>query len=89
MTASKFKATCRDWRSKYPDLSDEEIEQRIVGILKPPAIESGPDRASLIRNALRAELGVEDDWRRVVSPDGVVCYVTRLWGKEPEQALAA
>lgn len=35
MTVSQFKATCRDWRSKYPDLSDEEIEQRIIGILKP------------------------------------------------------
>ena len=35
MTASQFKATCRDWQRKYPDLSDEEIERRVAGILRP------------------------------------------------------
>jgi hypothetical protein len=26
MTAAQFKATCRDWRRKYPDLSDHELQ---------------------------------------------------------------
>jgi hypothetical protein len=67
MTASQFKATCRDLQRKYPDLSDQEIEQRIVAILKPPAIESDPDRSALIRNAIDTELG-GGEWPKVVSP---------------------
>jgi hypothetical protein len=45
-------------------------------------------RSDLIRNAERTEFYGGGQWREVVSPDGVRCYVTRLWGKEPD-ALAA
>jgi hypothetical protein len=76
MTTSQFKATCRDWRRRFPDLSDDEIGQRIAAILKPPAIETGPDRLALIRNAIETELG-GGEWHKVVSPDGVVCHVAQ------------
>ena len=44
--------------------------------------------AKLIRNAIQTEHFGGGSWREVVSPDSVVCYVTRLWGKEP-QAISA
>ena len=40
-----------------------------------------PDRATLIRNAKQVEFFGGGRWREVVSPDGVRCYVNRLWGK--------
>jgi hypothetical protein len=43
-------------------------------------------RSDLIRNAEHAEFYGGGQWREVVSPDGVRCYVTRLWGKEPVAA---
>jgi hypothetical protein len=39
-----------------------------------------PDRATLIRNAMQAEFFGGGKWREVISPDGVRCCVTRLWG---------
>lgn len=50
------------------------------------------DRATLIRNAVQTEFFGGGQWREFVSTDGVPCYVTRLWGKEPQaesQRLAA
>jgi hypothetical protein len=38
-------------------------------------------RARLIRNAQQAEYFGGGQWREVISPDGVRCYVTRLRGK--------
>jgi hypothetical protein len=40
-------------------------------------------RSDLIRNAEHAEFHGGGQWREVVSPDGVRCFVTRLWGKDP------
>jgi hypothetical protein len=51
--------------------------------------ESGSARATSIRNANQTEYFGGGSWREVVSPDGVVCYVSRLWGKKPEQPLRA
>jgi hypothetical protein len=52
-----------------------------------------PNRATLIRNAVETEFFGGGEWRQVVSPDGVVCYVTRIWGKDkddsPERKAAA
>ena len=44
------------------------------------------DRATLIRNAIQAEFFGGGKWREVVSPDGVRCYVTRLWGTDADNA---
>jgi hypothetical protein len=43
-------------------------------------------RSLLIRNAEQTEFFGGGQWREVVSPDGVRCFVTRLWGKEPVAA---
>jgi hypothetical protein len=45
-------------------------------------------RSDLIRNAQQTEFYGGGQWREVVSPDGVRCFVTRLWGKDPEPKLA-
>jgi hypothetical protein len=45
-----------------------------------------PQRSDLIRNAQRAEFFGGGQWREVISPDGVRCFVTRLWSKEPVAA---
>jgi hypothetical protein len=42
-----------------------------------------PRRSDLIRNAQQAEFFGGGQWREVVSPDGVRCFVTHLWGKDP------
>jgi hypothetical protein len=42
-----------------------------------------PERSALIRNAQHTEYFGGGEWRKVESPDGVVCYVNRMWGKEP------
>jgi hypothetical protein len=51
---------------------------------------TGPDRKlsrdELIRNARHNEYFGGGEWREVVSPDGVRCLVTRLWGKEPKSS---
>jgi hypothetical protein len=39
-------------------------------------------RSSLVNNATRAEYFGGGQWREIISPDGVRCYVTRLWGKD-------
>jgi hypothetical protein len=49
-----------------------------------PKVPPKRDRASLIRNAIQTEFFGGGKWREVVSPDGVRCHVTRLWGKEAE-----
>jgi hypothetical protein len=43
-----------------------------------------PSRSRLINNANHNEFFGGGQWRGVVSPDGVTCYVTRLWGKESD-----
>jgi hypothetical protein len=43
-------------------------------------------RSLLIRNAEGTEFYGGGQWQEVTSPDGVRCYVTRLWGKEPVAA---
>jgi hypothetical protein len=47
-----------------------------------PKVPLKPDRATLIRNAMQTEFFGGGKWREVVSPDGVRCYVTRLWGTD-------
>jgi hypothetical protein len=42
-----------------------------------------PERSTLNRNAKHTEYFGGGEWRKVESPDGVVCYVNRMWGKEP------
>ena len=44
----------------------------------------GAARSNLTRNAMHTEFFGGGRWREVVSPDGIVCYVTRLWGEDPE-----
>jgi hypothetical protein len=39
-----------------------------------------PRHSDLIKNAQQAEFFGGGQWREVVSPDGVRCFVTRLWG---------
>jgi hypothetical protein len=39
-------------------------------------------RATLRRNAIQSEYFGGGKWREVISPDGVRCYVTQLWGKD-------
>jgi len=43
-------------------------------------------RSDLLRNAQQVEFFGGGQWREVVSPHGVRCFVTRLWGKEPVAA---
>jgi hypothetical protein len=47
-----------------------------------------PLRNRLVHNALQTEYFGGGAWQMVVSPDGVACYVNRMWGKEP-LAMAA
>jgi hypothetical protein len=42
--------------------------------------------ASAMHFAERTEFYGGGQWQEVTSPDGVRCYVTRLWGKEPVAA---
>jgi len=39
-----------------------------------------------MRNAKQVEFFGGGRWREVVSPDGVRCYVTRLWGNAAKAA---
>ncbi len=50
---------------------------------RPSPIERS-ERSNLIRNAKQTEFFGGGEWRTVVSPDGVLCHVTRLWGKDPQ-----
>jgi hypothetical protein len=43
-------------------------------------------RSLLIRNAEQTEFYGGGQWREVVSSDGVRCFVTQLWGKDPVAA---
>ena len=79
MTALQFRATLRDWSREHPGLPDTEIEQRVIDVLKPPAIEFDPDRTDLIRNAIETEFGGHT-WRKVISRDGVTCFVAETGG---------
>jgi hypothetical protein len=37
-------------------------------------------RSSLVNNAVQTEYFGGGRWHEIISPDGVRCYVTRLWG---------
>jgi hypothetical protein len=43
-------------------------------------------RSHLIRNAEQTEFYGGGQWREAISPDGVRCFVTRLWGQDPVAA---
>jgi hypothetical protein len=46
------------------------------------ALPEAKSRSTLVNNAIQTEFFGGGRWREVISPDGVRCYVTRLWGKE-------
>lgn len=65
---------------KVPDSID--LNQPINADRRSPIVVSG--RSVLIRNARQAEFFGGGRWREAVSPDGVACCVTRLWGKQAQ-----
>ena len=82
------KAKCRNvWRVKIgfgryaPSGAIQEMPDSI-GVKQPIK----PDLAlfwKLLGNAVQTEFYGGGKWREVVSLDGVRCFVTRLWGKDP------
>jgi hypothetical protein len=70
------------WRYLRPHLSSDGIRASKTPDFIGPKVPLKPDRATLIRNAIQTEFFGGSKWREVVSPDGVRCHVTRLWGKE-------
>jgi hypothetical protein len=66
---------------RYYPTSDVKLPSKSADFIG-PKMPLRPDRASLIRNAIQTEFFGGGKWRELVSPDGVRCHVTRLWGKE-------
>jgi hypothetical protein len=68
--------------SKTPDFIGPKVP------LKPDraTLSAKRTRAELLRNAIRTEFFGGGKWREVVNPDGVRCYVTRLWGTDADNA---
>ncbi len=57
------------------------VESRLRSRPTGPKNATRSDRLRLIRNAQQTEFFGGGQWREAVSPDGVRCFVTRLWGK--------
>lgn len=83
---------------RYYATKSAKLTQKVPDFIDPnrpinaglPSPMAPSQRAAFIRNAVQTEFFGGGKWRKVVSPDGVVCYVTRLWGKEPQaERLAA
>jgi hypothetical protein len=94
------KAKCKSvWRSKAGfgrfltnDPSDVSIgfgKPDFVGVKSLIRTDQPSRRATLIRNAVQTEFFGGWQWREVISLDGVLSYVTRLWGEEVETAKLA
>ena len=76
---------CPEGTTPHATVTRPKMNQSFQGVKRAKNGHARPDRiprSKLIRNAQQAEFFGGGQWREVVSPDGVRCFVTRLWGKD-------